>query len=405
MSTRTEALAKIADAAARLTTPTTGMIRMGDIVRIGKGKANWKVTAVPSGSFDGIAIVSEKGAYRALDTAETLTVVIRDGVETITAWLAAEMEWMRTRDEAALTVSEMDAIEALTANTVENQEDARAEYADWELDLLDAAPGLPVAGDWDADDYDGTEDDSDITYVSRCVVCAEFPDYCQGHGEIGDPEGYEILIAHDNDTSHTGCHPDACEISAVQEAHTLRNHVDYPHEAGYLHDCAACEDGPCVCGAPCMDAACVHNGDHLPGARFQHNAPCVSGQCEHPETLNERAHAGEDITGGPSTPETVSSASEPHSDAYARGMAHSSGDHSLCSPELCDAVSAPSEAVRVTAPEWRTEARTAPTMNRAQRRAARQQAARDARARDKAYDRIIGNMRAMGELDTKWYQP
>ena len=33
-------------------------------------------------------------------------------------------------------------------------------------------------------------------------------------------------------------------------------HVDYPHEPGRLSDCAACEDGPCVCN-PDTDAACV----------------------------------------------------------------------------------------------------------------------------------------------------
>lgn len=31
----------------------------------------------------------------------------------------------------------------------------------------------------------------------RCPVCGEFPDYCQGHGEIGDPEGYALLVKYD----------------------------------------------------------------------------------------------------------------------------------------------------------------------------------------------------------------
>lgn len=51
----------------------------------------------------------------------------------------------------------------------------------------------------------GDEDE----YVSRCPACGDPIDYCQGHGEIGDPEGYAILQAHD-DGNHLGCHPDGC---------------------------------------------------------------------------------------------------------------------------------------------------------------------------------------------------
>jgi hypothetical protein len=48
--------------------------------------------------------------------------------------------------------------------------------------------------------------------VERCPVCAEPIDYCQGHGEIGDPDGAEILARHDAD-DHGGCHPQAdCRI-------------------------------------------------------------------------------------------------------------------------------------------------------------------------------------------------
>lgn len=31
-------------------------------------------------------------------------------------------------------------------------------------------------------------------YVSFCGVCFEPMDYCQGHGEIGDPEGHELRV-------------------------------------------------------------------------------------------------------------------------------------------------------------------------------------------------------------------
>jgi len=43
-------------------------------------------------------------------------------------------------------------------------------------------------------------------------------------------------------------------------------HVSYPHTAGYLYDCPACENGPCVCSA---------DPERL--------APCVSSNCERSE--------------------------------------------------------------------------------------------------------------------------
>lgn len=41
-------------------------------------------------------------------------------------------------------------------------------------------------------------------------------------------------------------------------------HVDYPHEPGRLHDCYACESGPCVCtveSAPCVSDECTQTCD------------------------------------------------------------------------------------------------------------------------------------------------
>lgn len=40
--------------------------------------------------------------------------------------------------------------------------------------------------------------------ASRCPACGDLPDYCQGHGAIGDPAGAAILAAHD-DGDHAGC--------------------------------------------------------------------------------------------------------------------------------------------------------------------------------------------------------
>lgn len=43
--------------------------------------------------------------------------------------------------------------------------------------------------------------------------------------------------------------------------YTDMDHVDYPHLPGRLHDCFACEAGPCVCDpetdAPCVSEDCI----------------------------------------------------------------------------------------------------------------------------------------------------
>jgi hypothetical protein len=46
----------------------------------------------------------------------------------------------------------------------------------------------------------------------RCPACGDIIDYCQGHGEIGDPWGATILNQHDGG-DHSGCHPDGCDVA------------------------------------------------------------------------------------------------------------------------------------------------------------------------------------------------
>lgn len=46
--------------------------------------------------------------------------------------------------------------------------------------------------------------------VASCPACGQPIDYCQGHGEIGDPEGALILAAHD-EGNHQWCHADGCD--------------------------------------------------------------------------------------------------------------------------------------------------------------------------------------------------
>jgi hypothetical protein len=53
----------------------------------------------------------------------------------------------------------------------------------------------------------------DDFYVAACPACGDPMDYCQGHGEIGDPYGHGILRDHDND-DHSRCHPLGCDEAA-----------------------------------------------------------------------------------------------------------------------------------------------------------------------------------------------
>jgi hypothetical protein len=46
--------------------------------------------------------------------------------------------------------------------------------------------------------------------VATCPACGEPIDYCGGHGEIGDPVGSAILVAHDAG-DHDDCHPEGCD--------------------------------------------------------------------------------------------------------------------------------------------------------------------------------------------------
>lgn len=55
-------------------------------------------------------------------------------------------------------------------------------------------------------------DDPEPDPVSCCPACGDPIDYCQGHGEIGDPAGRAILDAHD-DGDHSQCHPEGCAYS------------------------------------------------------------------------------------------------------------------------------------------------------------------------------------------------
>jgi hypothetical protein len=52
----------------------------------------------------------------------------------------------------------------------------------------------------------------DAAIIGQCTYCGDPIDYCQGHGEIGDPVGFEALIAHD-EGDHSMCHPEGCRYA------------------------------------------------------------------------------------------------------------------------------------------------------------------------------------------------
>jgi len=54
--------------------------------------------------------------------------------------------------------------------------------------------------------------------VQTCPACGQPVDYCQGHGEIGDPRGAAILELHDFG-EHSHCHPASyCRIPTADMA-------------------------------------------------------------------------------------------------------------------------------------------------------------------------------------------
>ncbi|WNM66122.1 hypothetical protein SEA_WHEEZY_82 [Gordonia phage Wheezy] len=75
-----------------------------------------------------------------------------------------------------------------------------------------------------------------VDYVEtdeRCVACGEPVDYCQGHGEIGDPVGRAILDAHD-DGDHNNCHPLGCDDAPRSYWYRFNRPMEREHYVGDL---------------------------------------------------------------------------------------------------------------------------------------------------------------------------
>jgi hypothetical protein len=63
---------------------------------------------------------------------------------------------------------------------------------------------------------------NDSEAIASCPACGTVIDYCQGHGEIGDPAGFRLLAAHD-DGNHEACHPASECISGPPVG--VRHHI------------------------------------------------------------------------------------------------------------------------------------------------------------------------------------
>jgi len=59
-------------------------------------------------------------------------------------------------------------------------------------------------------------DCEDMYNEPRCPACGDLIDYCRGHGEMGDPDGYDILNSHD-EGDHLLCSPYGCELAGKLE--------------------------------------------------------------------------------------------------------------------------------------------------------------------------------------------
>lgn len=305
-----------------MTTYSTGeTIQSGDIVRVGKGKAEWQIMGIPgSPTRDGVTtgyhvsgprrnmfIPAEEharlslirawvpcgAAYSKHTHAFTCTLAPSDhtahedhktDAPAVVCWEESPTDIPAAYDPNTDGLPDPDNAREVAAwlAFTPTEESARAadiamseafaefdaKLTPWERELVALAPFLPEVTDGPTPDDVPADDD-----VERCPVCGEPSDYCQGHGEVGDNRGWLNMIAHDHG-DHVQCDPRGCEAAGTTE------HADYPHHVGYLDSCFACTSGACVC--------C--ESDSL--------APCVSDDCEarefddEPDTeAIEREHA------------------------------------------------------------------------------------------------------------------
>lgn len=91
--------------------------------------------------------------------------------------------------------------------------------------------------------------------MSRCPACGDPSDYCQGHGEIGDPESHAILDMHDAG-NHAGCMPQSdCQPKAFNDPTVDCCGRDAADCDCSIHEIVAREAGVTVEQVAAVDAA------------------------------------------------------------------------------------------------------------------------------------------------------
>lgn len=219
-------------------TVTVSDIRVNDIVRIGKGKARWAVTEISA--TGALTLVSEKGQTRIVPNAEGLTVIESAPVQTEQATSADDSEKhdAHVRDAQDIGIQNwIDACLARENSATDSESLAAAEQ--WKTPALVEGEVLTISA------------------------------HAPGDRELTEWERDALALA------------DSAPLDDTDTDEIESDHVDYPHTHGYLGMCPACESGPCMCNEPCNDPEC----DHAPGAKFEHLAPCVSDNCEHPDSF------------------------------------------------------------------------------------------------------------------------
>lgn len=83
------------------------------------------------------------------------------------------------------------------------------------LSIEDTTGVKPDADSFPEDYYAGSTELYGYDFA-RCPACGETMDWCQGHGEMGDPVGFNILRAHDLG-DHSMCSELGCEELSNEE--------------------------------------------------------------------------------------------------------------------------------------------------------------------------------------------
>ena len=81
--------------------------------------------------------------------------------------------------------------------------------------------------------HDAEAEYDEAAILGQCTYCGDPIDYCQGHGEIGDPAGFDALLRHDNG-DHSECHPEGCRFAIPPKHERIIMHAPRVYEPNPL---------------------------------------------------------------------------------------------------------------------------------------------------------------------------